>query len=282
MKYTLIITTAHEPDDLKDCLMSASYFEDRHADREVLVVAPDKKSKALAEQYGFNYIKDEGKGKIAALNLGLKHATGDVIAFTDGDCTFLNLYKLIDVFQDEQVGLASGRVMSKKMKNKKWQFYHRYLLGAADYIRRKKDFVEATGYLFAIRRNLFNEFPYDVAEDSWASATIYQKGYKTVYVPEATVFVKGPESQADWIKQKMRCALAHERQEGPKIKTFKNEMFYGLIYIFKYKYSSIWELLWLPNLYIMRLYVWVKVKEMTEKGLTYGDGWETVKSTKVR
>lgn len=298
-RYSVIITTANEPELAKACMYSIFssilYQSYRTYDFEVLVVAPDKETERVATtiQGGLvRYIKDKGKGKIAALNLALKKANGEILIFTDGDCIIRNIGALFDAFDDSIVGLATGRVVSKDMPNNFWGFAHDFLLGGAHYIRKRRDFVEATGYLFGFRRELFlnnmhhenkkcniTKFPDNVAEDSWASAEIYSLGYKTKYVPEATVAVKGPTNMKDWLSQKGRCISAHEKQQGRRVKTLGNEIIEGIKYtLFYYSYKNYIELfVYLPRLYIMRLYVWLKVKLSRQQ---YKDGWKSVASTK--
>lgn len=285
-RFSVIITTAHEPELAKACMYSIFssilYQSYRNYDLEVLVVAPDKETERVATtiQGGLvRYIKDKGKGKIAALNLSLKKANGEILIFTDGDCIIRNIGELFDAFDDGKVGLATGMVVSKDMPNNFWGFAHNFLLGGADYIRKRRDFVEATGYLFGFRKGLIKKFPDDVAEDSWSSAQVYGLGYQTKYVPEATVAVKGPTNLKDWLSQKSRCISAHEKQQGKRVKTFGNEIIEGIKYtLFYYSYKNYIELfVYLPRLYIMRLYVWLKVKLSRQQ---YKDGWKSVASTK--
>jgi len=276
--YSIIITTAYEHKLLTKCIESINPIENY----EILIIAPDKNSEKIAKKHNCIYIKDKGKGKIAALNLSLKHAKGDILIFTDGDCVINNIEYLQDVFDDKKIGLATGKVIPKdKIIKTKWNFFHSFLLNAADYIRKKEKFIEATGYLMAVRKKLIKEFPYDVAEDSWLSTEIYKQGYNIAYVPNSTVAVMGPQNVKDWVNQKTRTAMAHEKQQGIKIKTFKNEIIEGLKFTLKQKLSLKELFIWLPQLYVLRLYVWLKVKILTKNHIYYKDGWKPVMSTKL-
>lgn len=279
-KRTIVITTANESHLLRKCLKSI----EEDINTEVLVVAPDVESEKVAKEFKCKYIKDQGKGKIAALNLSLKHAKGKFILFTDGDCELNNEELLFHALEtDKRLGLVTGKVVPAKEKiSNKWDFFHFFLLSAADYIRKKKSFKEVSAYMMAVRRELFKEFPYDVAEDSWLSTEVDKQGFDIGYIPKATVKVKGPQNVKDWVSQKTRTALAHERQQGKRIKTLKNEIFEGLRYTIKvHKYHNKKEiLLWLPQLYVLRGYIWAKAKFKYLLGNQYKDGWQPVKSTK--
>ena len=228
MKTSLIVTTANEPFDLDTCLSFLYQTENNTYLDEILVIAPDTKSKEVVDSYNattrfknkLKFVKDKGKGKIAALNLGLKKAQGAIILFTDGDCVVYGIEDIVESFINDQVMVATGQVVFNKNPGNKWEFFHKFLVKAAHHMRTKSGFIEATGYLFAIRKGFTEEFPCDVAEDSWASAEAFKKGYKVVYCPSSWVVVKPPMNMRDWIKQKTRTALAPERQQGPRMKSF--------------------------------------------------------------
>lgn len=292
IKYSIIITTRNEPKQVLECMASIYESLDGYDenDYEILVVAPDDETRAACEFLYCRYIKDEGKGKIAALNLGLKEATGEVLVFTDGDCILSGLNHLFAAFDNKRTGLATGRVIPKPFVSKgvpqpdvhedKWYFFHRFLLQAAHEQRQtrfeNKQYFESTAYLMAFRKGLITEFPDDVAEDAWIVKQL--KNHTHVYVPQATVAVKGPCNVKDWVSQKTRCILAHERIKGEKMKSFGNEVGNGLYFALAQNYT-LQELIWLPQLFLLRLYVWVKAKTTGLLGGRYRDGWKSVKST---
>jgi cellulose synthase/poly-beta-1,6-N-acetylglucosamine synthase-like glycosyltransferase len=194
-------------------------------------VAPDKKSAEVANEFKCVYVKDPGKGKITALNIALKHATGEWLIFTDGDTIHEFTFFIVEEIETKVYGLLTGKVEPMLTYcDSKWDFYHKFLLGGADYVRKRKRFIEASAYLMAVRKDLVTEFPYDIAEDSWLSVHVHGQGYNIGYVPDAIVRVSGPQSYDDWMSQKTRTAIAHEKQKGPRVKTFKNEVMYGLLY----------------------------------------------------
>jgi glycosyltransferase involved in cell wall biosynthesis len=281
-KFSVIITTRNEHKLLRKCITSIFTSLSDKYEGEVIVVAPDKKSEEVAKEFECRYLKDPGKGKITALNLALKEVTGDYLIFTDGDCEIEGLDKLFNELDTKVYGLVTGKVEPKKNNiDTKWDFFHKFLLGGADYIRKRKRFIEASAYLMGVRKDLVTEFPYDVAEDSWLSVHVHQQGYSIGYVTDSIVKVSGPENYEDWMSQKTRTAIAHEKQKGPRIKTFKNEVMYGLLYtLTQLPKLRLIEWFWLPQLYALRLWSWIVVKHRVYVGEGYGDNWKPVKSTK--
>lgn len=283
IKYSIIITTRNESRLLKRCIASLrSSLTRYYNETEIIVVAPDKKSEQVATEFKCEYLKDPGKGKIMALNLALQHARGEWLIFTDGDTMHECTWSLFEEINTKVYGLLTGKVEPKKKTvDNKWDFFHKFLLGGADYIRRRKRFIEASAYLMGVRKDLVKEFPYDVAEDSWLSVHVHQQGHSIGYVTDSIVKVSGPENYKDWMSQKTRTAIAHEKQKGPRIKTFKNEVMYGLLYtLTQLPKLRLIEWFWLPQLYALRLWSWIVVKHRVYVGEGYGDNWKPVKSTK--
>lgn len=59
------------------------------------------------------YLREERQGKQFALNLAIKHAVGDVLAFTDDDVVFGKdwLIRIVECFRVRQIDLAGGKTI---------------------------------------------------------------------------------------------------------------------------------------------------------------------------
>jgi dolichol-phosphate mannosyltransferase len=81
-RITVIVPTRNEADNLRPVLELAAPFAD-----ELLVVDGHSTddTRALAEACGARVILDEGRGKGAALRLGIQQASGDILVFIDAD-----------------------------------------------------------------------------------------------------------------------------------------------------------------------------------------------------
>ena len=90
MNITVIIPTYHRPKDLERCL-EAIKKQTCPADRVLVVVRDsDRETWEFLETFNFiplpiNILKVKVPGVVAAMNVGLEAARGDIIAFTDDD-----------------------------------------------------------------------------------------------------------------------------------------------------------------------------------------------------
>ena len=64
----------------------------------------------IVRGYPVKLVYQEGKGLNAARNTGIKNSSGEIIAFTDGDCVIPRDWakKLVDNFSDESIGFVGG------------------------------------------------------------------------------------------------------------------------------------------------------------------------------
>ena len=260
---------------------------------ELVVAAPDDETLNAARKYKeVSIFKDPGKGKSFALNLLFKKLKGNILIFTDGDLYLgeNSVNELLKLFNDKKIGIVSGRPVSDDDKNTMMGYWAHLLLDAGAHNIRKKlfserKFLECTGYLFAFRKGIIDKIPLDVAEDSYIPYIFWKKGYKIGYAEDAIVYLKYPDNFKDWIKQKTRTSKAHETLQNyapdfPRVKSFSNEVLYGVFWALSYP-KKIKEFFWTLTLFFARFYMWILVVIDTKfKKKNYSDGWERVESTK--
>ena len=293
---SIVITAFKEP--LVYRAIEAILFQKIKDDYDLVVAAPDKETEELVTEYRKRYklirfFKDPGKGKSFALNLLFKELKGKIWIFTDGDVFLDNgaINEMINMFKDEKIGCVCGRVMCENPRYTLFGYWGRLLADAGAHRVRKdlfrhRQFLECSGYLFGFRNNgVIKEIPVDVAEDSIIPYFFWKKGYTIGYAEDARVFVKNPTNLHDWLKQRKRTADAHTKltkyaPDFPKVKSFKNEVFKGMQWIWGYP-RTVKEFFWTLALVAVRLYMWLSLfydLKFRRKG--YVDGWERSESTK--
>ncbi len=295
LKLSIVITSFKEPNI--DKAIDAVVTQDIPYDYELFVVAPDDATKRVTEKFKKDYkqvrfFRDPGKGKSFALNLVMKKLTGKIIILTDGDVILgeNSIKEITKVFEDKNIGVATGRVISTNNKDNMLGYWSHMLCDAgAHSIRQelyeKAEFLECSAYLMALRAGIINEFPLDVAEDAFIPYMFYKKNYKIAYVPTAQVFVKWPNNFNDWVKQKVRTAKAHETLDKyapdfPRVKSFKNEIVRGWHRALSYPQTPK-EFAWTFPLFAARLYVWANVIADTKlKQQHYRDAWDRIDSAR--
>jgi len=165
--------------------LSVLVISDGSTDRTVDIAASfDQHSVAVLEVPG-------GRGKIAALNVGLEWISGDVVVFSDANSELAPgaLAALLRHFADPRVGGVCG-ALQISAKRSGW-------LGAAENLYWRYDnalkkaesalggAVSAQGSLYAIRQEHVAPLPLSVADDFVMSTRVVAAGKILVFEPAA-------------------------------------------------------------------------------------------------
>jgi hypothetical protein len=218
----------------------------------------------------------------------------DLFILRDGDVYVSDntLDEITGAFQDKSIGCVTGKPTPLDSRDTKYGYWAHLLFSGIDRARSsissKQKFLECSGYLFAIRKNVIFDFPLETSEDSIIPYLFWKKGYKIKYIPKAEVYVKNPATWRDWLAQKLRNVKAHENlnkiaPDMPRTKSFFNEVKHGWYFLFTYPRSAK-ELYWTIQLYLARLYLYFNAFKELKKKKTYADGWRgeaTTESTKT-
>lgn len=296
----IIITSYNQP---KSTLRAVKAFlgQDIKQEFRVIVCDPFPEVKTFLKENlrdkRVGFFLDPGEGKAYALNLLLgklqSENKDDIFIFTDGDVYVSEntVSEILKAFEDKEVGCITGRPVSIDDKKTKYGYWSHLLFSAIHKVRsklsRENKFFECSGYLFAIRSGILQEFPLDTSEDSVIPYLFWQQGYKIKYVSGAEVYVKNPDNWQDWLNQKVRNIKAHENlsklfPDMPRTKSFFNEIKHGIFYALGFSRNPK-EFFWSLQLYPARLKIYMKAFKELKKKEVYSDGWrETeIESTKM-
>lgn len=286
---SIIITSYKEP---KTVGRSIKSFQKQQIKEkyEIIVVAPDKETLDVAKKYKVKCFQDPGKGKPTALNLAFSKAKGDIIVLSDGDVYVNNnsVNNLLKHFKDKNVGAVTGRPVA--LDDKKTLFgYWAHLLNDSAHIERlrrdKKNLsMFCSGYIFAMRKDLYKKLPKDVLDDGYISMLLLKKSFKIKYEPKAIAFIKNATNLKDWIIQKRRNSMGHNHAKQllgdvPQMKSFSNEVFHGWYKAISYP-KTLKELFYTKLLFPARLYIWLLSFYDKLKKRKVMDIWKRVESTK--
>lgn len=182
--------------------------------------------------------KNERKGKIGAMNRGMKFVATPIVIFCDANSLLVPqvVKKVVEAFSDNSVGCVAGEKQITKHhadiavssgEGIYWQY--------ESIIKKLESEVNSTigaaGELFAIRTELFEEVESDtVLDDFVISLRIAQKGYKVKYVPEAIAIETSSASISEEMKRKIRIA-AGCLQTIPRLNTLLNPFKFGFLSI---------------------------------------------------
>lgn len=238
----------------------------------------------------FHFFLDPGEGKNYALSILFQEYSSDnkddIFILTDGDVYVSNnaVEEILNAFKDPKVGCVSGRPIPVEDRSTKYGYWPHILFDGVDKVRKelssKENFFETTGYLQAIRKGVIFECPEGTSDDVIIPYLLWKKGYKLKYLPDAKVYVQNPSNWKDWVNQKIRNIKAHERIEKvnldlPRMKTFSNEITKGTFFAFSYP-KNLKEFFWTIELFIARLYIYLKAFKEIKQKKHYRDGWREV------
>ncbi len=237
-------------------------------------------------------LQDPGRGKPAALNLGLERARGEIIVMTDGDVYVGEgaLPALLAPFDDPQTGVVSGRPISLNPRSTLLGYWSHLLTDAGAHAERAQrdaagEFFVASGYLYAVRAGLVKHIPEDaLAEDAVVSHMVGEQGYRVRYAPEARVYVKYPTTYADWLKQKVRSAGGYAQpviaRSPLRMRSFWHEVAAGTGRALRYP-RSLREFVWTLALFAARLHLWLRIFwQVRVRQRPLSELWQRVESTK--
>ncbi len=151
----------------------------------------------------------ERRGKTALENAAVPFARGEIIVNVDATIEVPpgSLKKLISVFADETVGVASGRDISIGASNTSGGegTYTRFEMRVRDLETQVGSIVGASGCFFAIRRGIHDRpLPNDLSWDFASALVARMKGYRSVSVADAVCIVRSSGEMHAELRRKSR------------------------------------------------------------------------------
>ena len=153
------------------------------------------------------------RGKASALNMLFKYAqdADDVLFLLNADTLpeSGSLEKLIPPLKDPNVGATMGRPipinqrygLSNSIVHIIWNLHHEISLY-------KK--IKFSAELCALRGSIIEKIPAElVTDEPFMQMLIQRQGHKIVYVPNAVVYIRGPDNLTDLFEQRSRIFIGH-------------------------------------------------------------------------
>ena len=203
------------------------------------------------------------RGKIPALNEAVAIARGEILVFSDANSMFLSdaLLNLTRHFADPSIGCVAGnQVYSGKSdrgaaapgERSYWTF-DRFLKVAES---RAGNTISATGAIYAIRRELFQDVPSGVTDDFTVSTRVIRQGCRIVFDPDAIAqeSVAG-EPRAEF-RRKVRVMTRGFRAVF-EVRDLLNPFRYGFYSLQLFSHKILRRLVVLPLLVLFCLSPWL-------------------------
>jgi cellulose synthase/poly-beta-1,6-N-acetylglucosamine synthase-like glycosyltransferase len=221
--FSIVIPVKNEErvmDRLLDSLSNLNYPKHK---REIIIVEDGSTDKTNA--ICINYAKEHdnvkilhknlSNGKPSALNFGLAHAKGDIVAIFDADNVPANdaLSAVVEYFEDPKVAAVQGRTASiNPQENMLTQFIsYEEAVWCEAYLRGKDVlnlFVHLKGSCQFIRRDVLEQLQgFDegvLSEDMEISARLIENDYKIRYASDVVALQESPSNLKNLFIQRTR------------------------------------------------------------------------------
>lgn len=217
------------------------------------------RTKQIAERYidrGIKIIEQKPrKGKMAALNLTVPQARGEIIVFTDADIILDTkaIKYLIENFSDERIGCVGGDLVYASDDSSLLAAGENLYFKYDKFLRRKESemgtlFV-VSGSIYAIRKKLFSPIDKDLADDFVNPIRIASQGFRVIYEPRAKAIGKIAKTIRDEFRQKVRMT-----SQGFKASTKIFNFISSKNYIYVYEFLLHKFLRWLVPLFLIVIF----------------------------
>lgn len=222
--FSIVIPVKNEGALLSRCLDSLMKL-DYPKDRFEIIVADGLSSdntKEVARNYGVKLVDNDKQIVVSGRNRGFKEAAGDIVVFTDADCTFDAqwLRNSIKYFADDKIGGVGGVTFMPIESSS--------LEKAIDFLFRLAEFFQATAHRKELssaqevndipgcnamyrKEALENVMPVDenllTAEDVWMNFCLRRAGYKLLQAPDVILWHYRRNSLRKFLRQIYRFAI---------------------------------------------------------------------------
>ena len=170
------------------------------------------------------FTQPKREGKTAAINIFLSNATKEICVLESGDTLPHEdaVEHLVRMFADPTVGMTGAHKIPVNTPD--------HLVGLFTHLRLRLEHqlcleIPRLGELIAFRK-VFDRLPDDVAMDeAFVEAFIIRRGMQVRYAPEAVVYNMGPETVADFVRQRRRNYAGHlylKEKYGYKVSSLQN------------------------------------------------------------
>ena len=290
MDITIGICAYNEEQNIERCILSIYAQNTREVNvKEVIVVSSgstDRTDDIVRTLQGDHkeivLIRQEKReGKNSAINAYLEAKTCDIVVMLNADNvlgTEDSLWHLVSPFEDEKMGMIGGHPVPTNSKDDKvgfathmlWTMHHNLAL-----------IYPKIGELVAFR-DIGTRLTKDQQSDEDLIRMALEKaGYKCAYAPDAIVLNRGPETEADFLKQRTRVNIGEcimKQKYDYDIPSWNKR------YLFKALFGTIRDLGFHPfkMLYVGRLEL--KARKDAQRYVQEGNHdmnvWDPVKTTK--
>jgi cellulose synthase/poly-beta-1,6-N-acetylglucosamine synthase-like glycosyltransferase len=194
--------------------------QDYPADKLQIVVVSDQSDDGTDdivrgfESRGVKLVRREVRqGKAAGLNEAVKHATGDIIVFSDANAEFAPdaISRMVENFADPEVGYVTGnlsmRVRDGSLAGEGNSGYIKYENWLRIMESTAGSVIGVNGGCDCMRRSLYQDVPADQITDFVLPLRTIVAGKRVIYDPRVRSFEEANEELSKEFRMRVRVAL---------------------------------------------------------------------------
>lgn len=213
---TVLITAFNEEAAIREKLENTLKLN-YPADKLEILVASDGSTDAtdaIVKEFGASGVRlfrQEGRvGKTATQNAAVEQATGEIILFSDATTAYGEdvFGAVLPAFADETVGCVAGRLVylddESTNVGKGAQSYWNYETFLKTAESRACSLIGASGCLYAVRKSAYEPLYPEACSDFLICTSIYRKGLRSVFAPEAVCFEHTNRSTDHELRMRVR------------------------------------------------------------------------------
>ena len=196
VKVSVVVPVRNNQEMIAECIESL-LNQDFHKDEFEIIIVDNNSTDNTAEiikRYPVKYLFEGKTGRTKARNTAIKHASGDIICFTDSDCVAHKSWirELAQGFNDASIGGVGGKSLGHEVSNLTEKYiellYEEYNLSF-----RSSDPPQIMTGNAAYRARVLEEVgcfdeSFETSEDYDLSARVFWSGYRLEYAPKAIVY----------------------------------------------------------------------------------------------
>lgn len=214
MKVSVIVPVYNGEKVIGSCLKSLLNQNYPKKNYEIIVVddgSTDNSVEVVKKFKRVKLIRQKHKGPAAARNLGVKHAKGSIVLFTDADCIPSRnwIKSMVEPFKDKQVVGVAGTYKTLNKESLVARFAGYEIEERHEKMKENKTIDFIGTYSAAYRKNVFlkfggfdESFTMASGEDPELSFRLSKAGLKMVFQPKAWVWHRHPDTLIKYLRQK--------------------------------------------------------------------------------
>jgi len=213
---TILITAYNEEVAIREKIENSLRI-DYPSEKLEIIVASDGSTdgtdaivREMADR-GIKLFRQEGRiGKTATQNNAVVQANGEIILFSDATTQYSPdvFRKLLPRFADETVGCVAGRLIYVDAENtnvgRGAQSYWSYETFIKTAESQACSLIGASGCLYAVRKSAYEPMYPEACSDFLICTTVYRKGLRSVFAPEAVCFETTNRRSDDELTMRIR------------------------------------------------------------------------------